>query len=332
MNVTVLGAGGWGTALSILLHDNAAKTTLWAYKKEYAEELSRLRENRTYLHGVTIPDEIEITADIEEAVDSADVVVASIPSQYLREQLKKIADFDFHKKLFVNTAKGIEASTLLTMSEVVQATLKKCPIENYVVLSGPSHAEEVSRRMPTAIVAASHHKKSAELVQKTFMNKYFRVYLNRDVKGVELCGALKNVIALAAGMSDGAGYGDNTKAALMTRGMVEITRLGETLGAHHKTFSGLAGMGDLIVTCMSRYSRNRFVGEQVAAGRKLEEVLDEIKMVAEGVPTAKAANQLAEKYGVEMPIMEQVYNVLFNGKDPQVAVRDLMMRPAKDEY
>ncbi len=332
MNVTVLGAGGWGTALSILLHDNAAKTTLWAYKKEYAEELSRLRENRTYLHGVTIPDEIEITADIEEAVDSADVVAASIPSQYLREQLKKIADFDFHKKLFVNTAKGIEASTLLTMSEVVQATLKKCPIENYVVLSGPSHAEEVSRRMPTAIVAASHHKKSAELVQKTFMNKYFRVYLNRDVKGVELCGALKNVIALAAGMSDGAGYGDNTKAALMTRGMVEITRLGETLGAHHKTFSGLAGMGDLIVTCMSRYSRNRFVGEQVAAGRKLEEVLDEIKMVAEGVPTAKAANQLAEKYGVEMPIMEQVYNVLFNGKDPQVAVRDLMMRPAKDEY
>ncbi|MCL4511310.1 MAG: NAD(P)H-dependent glycerol-3-phosphate dehydrogenase [Bacteroidetes bacterium] len=332
MNVTVLGAGGWGTALSILLHDNAAKTTLWAYKKEYAEELSRLRENRTYLHGVTIPGEIEITADIEKAVDSADVVVASIPSQYLREQLKKIADFDFHKKLFVNTAKGIEASTLLTMSEVVQATLKKCPIENYVVLSGPSHAEEVSRRMPTAIVAASHHKKSAELVQKTFMNKYFRVYLNRDVKGVELCGALKNVIALAAGMSDGAGYGDNTKAALMTRGMVEITRLGETLGAHHKTFSGLAGMGDLIVTCMSRYSRNRFVGEQVAAGRKLEEVLDEIKMVAEGVPTAKAANQLAEKYGVEMPIMEQVYNVLFNGKDPQVAVRDLMMRPAKDEY
>ncbi len=332
MNVTVLGAGGWGTALSILLHDNGASVKLWEYKKDYARELSETRENRTYLHGVTIPDEIEITSDIEASIASAEIVVASIPSQFLRERLEEISEIDFRKKLFINTAKGIEASTLCTMSDVVQSTLKKCPIENYVVLSGPSHAEEVSRRLPTAIVAASHHRRSAELVQKLFMNTYFRVYLNRDVKGVELCGALKNVIALAAGMSDGAGYGDNTKAALMTRGMVEITRLGETLGSHHKTFSGLAGMGDLIVTCMSRYSRNRFVGEQVAAGRKLGEVLDEIKMVAEGVPTAKAANQLAKKFNVEMPIMEQVYGVLFNGKDPQKAVRDLMTRPGKDEY
>ncbi len=332
MNVTVLGAGGWGTALSILLLDNGASVKLWAYNEDFAREISETRENRTYLRGVTIPREIEITFDIEAASASADIVVASIPSQFLRDQLKKISVLDFRKKLFVNTAKGIEAATLCTMSDVVQSSLAKCPLENYVVLSGPSHAEEVSRRMPTAIVAASHHRKSAELVQKLFMNSYFRVYLNRDVKGVELCGALKNVIALAAGMSDGAGYGDNTKAALMTRGMVEITRLGETLGSHHKTFSGLAGMGDLIVTCMSRYSRNRFVGEQVAGGRKLDEVLDEIKMVAEGVPTAKAANQLAKKFGVEMPIMEQVYEVLFNGKDPRKAVRDLMTRPGKDEY
>lgn len=332
MKVAVLGAGGWGTALSILLHDNGAEVALWAYKDEIAREISTARENRTYLHGITIPREIHVTSDIESAVSQSEVVVASIPSQYLREQLKSIADLDFRSRLFINTAKGIEASTLSTMSEVVQSTLNKCPVENYVVLSGPSHAEEVSRRMPTAIVAASHHRKSAEQVQKIFMNSYFRVYLNRDVKGVELCGALKNVIALAAGMSDGAGFGDNTKAALMTRGMVEITRLGETLGAHHRTFSGLAGMGDLIVTCMSRYSRNRFVGEQVAAGRKLKEVLNEMKMVAEGVPTAEAANQLAKKFNVEMPIMEQVYGVLFKGKDPQKAVRDLMTRPAKDEY
>lgn len=332
MKVTVLGAGGWGTALSLLLHDNGASVTLWVYKEEYAEELRRTRENRVYLHGVTIPRDIEIAVDIEKSVEEAEVVVASIPSQYLREQLSKLAEVDFRDKIFVNTAKGIESSTLLTMSEVVQATLKSFPRENYVVLSGPSHAEEVSRRMPTAVVAASHHRKSAELVQKLTMNGYFRVYLSRDVKGVELCGSLKNVIALAAGMSDGAGYGDNTKAALMTRGMVEITRLGESLGAHHKTFSGLAGMGDLIVTCMSRYSRNRFVGEQVAAGRKLDEILDEIKMVAEGVPTARAAHQLAQKYQVEMPIMEQVVKVLFEGKDPQKAVNDLMKRPGKDEY
>ena len=332
MRVAVLGAGGWGTALSILLHDNGLPVTLWAYKEDEANELSATRENKTYLHGVSIPREIEITSDILAAAADADVVVASIPSQFLRQQLEVIRHIDFRDKLFINTAKGIEASTFCTMFEIVQSTLQRCPRENYVVLSGPSHAEEVSRRMPTAIVAASHHRKSAEQVQEIFMNVYFRVYLNRDVNGVELAGALKNVIALAAGMSDGAGYGDNTKAALMTRGMVEITRLGETLGAHHKTFSGLAGMGDLIVTCMSRYSRNRFVGEQVASGRKLDEVLEEMKMVAEGVPTTKAANKLAEKYSVEMPIMEQVHNVLFKGKDPQKAVRDLMTRPGKDEY
>lgn len=332
MKVTVLGAGGWGTALSLLLHDNGASVTLWAYKEEYADELARVRENKTYLHGVTIPTDIEISKDINAAVAHAEVVVASVPSQFMRDQLNRIAEVDFRRKVFVNTAKGIEASTLFTMSEVVESSLKNCPRENYVVLSGPSHAEEVSRRMPTAVVAASHHKKSAELVQKLFMNHYFRVYLNRDVKGVELCGSFKNVIALAAGMSDGAGFGDNTKAALMTRGMVEITRLGESLGAHHKTFSGLAGMGDLIVTCMSRYSRNRFVGEQVAAGRKLDDILAEIKMVAEGVPTAKAAHLLALKHGVEMPIMEQVDMVLFHGKDPQKAVGDLMRRPGKEEY
>jgi len=332
MKVTVLGAGGWGTALSILLHDNGLPVTLWAYTEAFADELSSTRENKTYLHGILIPREIDITSDIDGAVEKADVVVASIPSQFLRRQLEIISDVDFKRKVFINTAKGIEASTYSTMSEVVFATLRRCPVENYAVLSGPSHAEEVSRKMPTAIVAASHHARTAEQVQKLFMNSYFRVYLNRDVKGVELAGALKNVIALAAGISDGAGYGDNTKAALMTRGMTEITRLGETLGSHHKTFSGLAGMGDLIVTCMSRYSRNRFVGEQVAAGRKLDEVLDEIKMVAEGVPTTKAANQLAEKFNVEMPIMEQVYNVLFMAKDPQKAVNELMTRPGKREY
>lgn len=332
MKVSVLGAGGWGTALSILLHDNGAGVTLWAYKDEYAKELSETRENKNYLPGVIIPDDIKVTSDIYEAVEPAEIIVASIPSQYVREQLKAIADIDFEKKIFVNTAKGIETTTLSTMSEVVEGTLRKFDRKNYVVLSGPSHAEEVSRRMPTAVVVASTNEDNAERARKLFMNAYFRVYLNNDVKGVELGGSLKNVIALAAGMSDGAGFGDNTKAALMTRGMNEISRLGEILGAHHRTFSGLSGIGDLIVTCMSRYSRNRYVGEQVGAGRSLNEVLGEIKMVAEGVATTEATISLARKYDIEMPIVEQVNSVLFHGKDPQIAMRELMMRPWKKEY
>ncbi|MGC8595793.1 MAG: NAD(P)H-dependent glycerol-3-phosphate dehydrogenase [Candidatus Kryptoniota bacterium] len=332
MKVSVLGAGGWGTALSILLHDNGARVTLWAYKQEYAKELSEARENKNYLPGIIIPDDIKVTSNIYEAVEPAEIIVASIPSQYVREQLKAIADVDFEKRIFINTAKGIETTTLSTMSEVVETTLKKFNKKNYVVLSGPSHAEEVSRRMPTAVVVASTHEETAEKVRKLFMNAYFRVYLNNDVKGVELGGSLKNIIALAAGISDGAGFGDNTKAALMTRGITEIARLGEILGAHHRTFSGLSGIGDLIVTCMSRYSRNRYVGEQVGAGRSLNEVLGEIKMVAEGVATTQATISLARKYDVEMPIVEQVNSILFHGKDPQVAMNELMMRPGKKEY
>jgi glycerol-3-phosphate dehydrogenase (NAD(P)+) len=332
MKVSVLGAGGWGTALSILLHDNGAGVTLWAYKQEYAKELSESRENKNYLPGVIIPHQIKVTSDIFEAVEPAEFIVVSIPSQYVREQLSTIAEVDFSNRIFINTAKGIETTTLSTMSDVVESTLKKFNRKNYVVLSGPSHAEEVSRRMPTAVVVASIHEETAERVRKLFMNAYFRVYLNNDVRGVELGGSLKNIIALAAGISDGAGFGDNTKAALMTRGMTEISRLGEILGAHQRTFSGLSGIGDLIVTCMSRYSRNRYVGEQVGAGRSLNEVLGEIKMVAEGVATTQAAMSLARKHDIEMPIVEQVNSVLFHGKDPQIAMRELMTRPGKKEY
>jgi len=332
MKVSVLGAGGWGTALSILLHDNGAGVTLWAYKQEYAKELSESRENKNYLPGVIIPHQIKVTSDIFEAVEPAEFIVVSIPSQYVREQLSTIAEVDFSNRIFINTAKGIETTTLSTMSDVVESTLKKFNRKNYVVLSGPSHAEEVSRIMPTAVVVASIHEETAERVRKLFMNAYFRVYLNNDVRGVELGGSLKNIIALAAGISDGAGFGDNTKAALMTRGMTEISRLGEILGAHQRTFSGLSGIGDLIVTCMSRYSRNRYVGEQVGAGRSLNEVLGEIKMVAEGVATTQAAMSLARKHDIEMPIVEQVNSVLFHGKDPQIAMRELMTRPGKKEY
>lgn len=281
--------------------------------------------------GVRIPDEVEITSELEQVVENAEIIVIAVPSHVVRSLTERMRSFSLQDKLVVSVAKGLENETLKRLSEVILENLPQLNSAQIVILSGPSHAEEVSRGVPTTVVAASESLESAKKIQRIFTTSTFRVYTNIDVIGVELGGSLKNIIAIAAGISDGVGYGDNTKAALMTRGLVEITRLGVAMGANPMTFAGLSGMGDLIVTCMSRYSRNRYVGEQIGRGRKLSEVLSEMVMVAEGVRTTKSAMALAEKYHVEMPITQQVYEVLFGNKDPQVAMSELMSRDLKVE-
>jgi glycerol-3-phosphate dehydrogenase (NAD(P)+) len=259
------------------------------------------------------------------------MIVAAVPSQFLRSVLQRIAHLDLEKTIICNVAKGIENGSLMTMSEVLLDVLMHERKENLAILSGPSHAEEVSKKIPTMVVAAAFKMKVAKVVQEAFMTDYFRVYVNEDIRGVELGGAIKNVIAIAAGLSDGAGFGDNTKAAIMTRGIYEITRLGAKMGAHPLTFAGLSGMGDLIVTCMSHHSRNRFVGEEIGKGKNVTEVLSEMTMVAEGVATAKSVHQLAQKHSVEMPMAEEVYKVLYEDKDAKQATLDLMGRDTRGE-
>jgi glycerol-3-phosphate dehydrogenase (NAD(P)+) len=332
MNICVLGAGGWGTALGILLHNKKHNVTLWEFDKEYAHTLDEYRENFYFLPKVKIPKEIGITNDIDIAVYKKDVIVVSTPTQYVRNVISGVKHIDLTNRIILSVSKGIENETLFTVSKIFLDVFKKIKKKNIVVLSGPSHAEEVSRQVPTAVVASSDDINNAEIVQKAFSNKYFRVYRSSDVTGVEMGGALKNVIAIAAGISDGAGFGDNTKAAIMTRGLKEITRLGMKMGAHENTFFGLSGMGDLIVTCESKLSRNRFVGEEVGKGRKLKDVLAEMKMVAEGVATTKSTYELAENLGVELPITEQVHKVLFTGKNPHKATEMLMTRDLKTEH
>jgi glycerol-3-phosphate dehydrogenase (NAD(P)+) len=331
MKVTVLGAGSWGTTLALVLLGNGHDVTLWTYKPEQAQLMRELHENPAFLPGLSIPPTLKILTDIEQASDGKEMIVAAVPSQFLRSVVQRIAHLDLERTIVCNVAKGIENKTLMTMSEVLLDVLQHEKRENLAILSGPSHAEEVCRQIPTAIVAASFKEKTAKIVQDAFMTRYFRVYVNEDIRGVELGGALKNVIAVAAGISDGAGFGDNTKAAIMTRGIYEITRLGVKLGAQPRTFAGLSGVGDLIVTCMSRHSRNRYVGEQVGKGRKLQDVLKEMVMIAEGVATAKSVREIEKKYDIELPIMTEVHRVLFEGKDSQQATRDLMTRDAKGE-
>jgi glycerol-3-phosphate dehydrogenase (NAD(P)+) len=331
MKVTVLGAGSWGTTLALVLLGNGHDVTLWCYTQEQAELLRERHENPEFMPGIPLPPNLGITSDLVAASGGRGMIVTAVPSQYLRSVVEKIAHLDLEHTVICNVAKGIENSTLMTMSEVLLDVLKHERKENLAILSGPSHAEEVSRQVPTAIVAASFKPKTSKIVQDAFMTTYFRVYVNDDIRGVELGGALKNVIAVAAGISDGAGFGDNTKAAIMTRGIYEITRLGVKLGAQPRTFAGLSGVGDLIVTCMSRHSRNRYVGEQVGKGRKLEDVLKEMVMVAEGVATAKSVRELEKKYDIELPIMTEVHQVLFENKDPQKATFDLMTRHGKGE-
>ncbi|MGA9120661.1 MAG: NAD(P)H-dependent glycerol-3-phosphate dehydrogenase [Bacteroidota bacterium] len=331
MRVSVLGAGSWGTTLAILLTEPRHTVTLWSYSPPQAEAMRRTRSNPDFLPGIRIPEPIAITSDLQQAVQDAELIVAAVPSQYLRSVVAELRGLDFSKAIFVNVAKGIENGTLKTMSEVLGEVVPRLPLERIVTLSGPSHAEEVSRKIPTTVVAASASLATARIVQDAFMLPYFRVYVSNDIRGVELGGALKNVIAIAAGIIDGAQLGDNTKAAVMTRGIAEIARLGVALGAHVRTFSGLSGIGDLMVTCMSRHSRNRYVGVEIGKGRKLSEILSEMVMVAEGVATAQSAYDLALRTGVEVPIVVEVHKILFEEKDPLLACHDLMTRDPKGE-
>ncbi|MBI3195120.1 MAG: NAD(P)H-dependent glycerol-3-phosphate dehydrogenase [Ignavibacteriae bacterium] len=331
MQISVLGAGSWGTALAILLHYNSHQVVLWGHRLEHTEELKQYRENVRLLPGAHLPNEITITSDLEFSIEHAELLVTAVPSQFLRSVIETVKEKDFSKTIFVNVAKGIENQSLKTMSQVLLEVLPTARKENIATLSGPSFAEEVAKEIPTAVVAASENLETAKSIQQVFMTPYFRVYSSDDLRGVELGGSIKNVMAIASGIADGANYGDNTKAMIMTRGTVELTRLGVALGAKQKTFAGLSGIGDLIVTCMSKHSRNRHVGEEIGKGRKLKDILAEMEMVAEGVATTRSLHNLAKGLSVEMPIVDAVYQILFEEKDPIKATFDLMTRDAKEE-
>lgn len=328
MNVAIVGAGGWGTALACILASKYNSVLLWAHNPLVVEEINTHHTNTTYLPGARIPDAIVATHDVAK-LGSADAIVLTIPTQYIRAAVAAYK-LPLQGKVVISGSKGIEQNTLLRVSEILRE-IADVHSDNFVALTGPSHAEEVANNVPTTVVAASANADVAHRVQSMFSTPAFRVYSSNDVVGAELGGALKNVIAISAGIIDGLAFGDNTKAALMTRGLVEITRLGVAMGAEPLTFSGLSGLGDLIVTCMSRHSRNRWVGEQIGRGKKLDAILNETQKVAEGVATTASARALSRKYAVEMPIVEQVYDVLFEGKDSREAIQTLMVRESKPE-
>ena len=325
----VMGAGSWGTALALLLYKNGHEVTLWSIDQNEVEQLKKEREHKSKLPGVKIPDDMEITDCMEKAVVGKDFVVLAVPSPFIRSTARSMKSYVTENQKIVNVAKGIEEATLKTLTEQIEEEL---PMADVAVLSGPSHAEEVGRGLPTTCVVGAKTKATAEYLQKMFMNEVFRVYTSPDILGIEIGGALKNVIALAAGIADGLGYGDNTKAALITRGITEIGRLGIQMGGKMESFTGLTGIGDLIVTCASVHSRNRKAGYLIGQGKTMQEAMYEVQMVVEGVYSAKAAIKLAEKYKVSMPIIEQVNQVLFEGKDPAKAVNELMMRDRKIEH
>lgn len=331
MQIVILGAGAWGTALALVAADAGHMVRLWAREDQVARDINVRRQNMSYLPGIVLPESISATTSLRDALETVSSVmtIVSIPTQHIREVLTPVASLVSGMSV-VDVSKGIECGTHLRVSEIL-SDVGITPMA-YTVLSGPSHAEEVGRRLPTTVVAASHTTAAAEFVQRTLTTDAFRIYTSDDVTGVEICGALKNVIAIAAGMIDGLGLADNTKAALITRGLAEISRLGVALGARTETFSGLAGLGDLFVTCTSRHSRNRFVGEQLAKGRTLNDVLSEMTAVAEGVPTAVGALELARDLDVELPITEKVAAILFDGADAREALRDLMNRPMRTEH
>ena len=327
-NVSVLGAGSWGTALSVLLHDNGHRVTIWSIDENEVKMLREKREHTSKLPGVKLADDMEITGDLESAVKDRDFLVLAVPSPYTRATARKMAPYVAEGQIIVDVAKGIEETTLMTLSRQIE---QEIPQADVAVLSGPSHAEEVGRRLPTTCVIGAKTKKTAEYLQAAFISPVFRVYISPDVLGMELGGSLKNVIALAAGIADGLGYGDNTKAALITRGIAEIARLGVKMGGRIETFSGLTGIGDLIVTCASVHSRNRKAGYLMGQGMSMEEAMAEVKMVVEGVYSAKAAAKLAKEYNVSMPIVDEVNAVLFEGKSAKDAVNDLMLRQSCSE-
>lgn len=326
--VSVLGAGSWGTALAVMLHKNGHEVTLWSALPTEVAELSMTREQKSKLPGVMLHEDINITGMLSGAVKGKDLIVMAVPSVFVRQTASRLKGLVENGQLIVCVAKGIEEDTLMTMSQVIEDEL---PEVEAAVLSGPSHAEEAGRGIPTTCVVGARSRETAEMIQNIFMNRDFRVYISPDMIGIELGGALKNVVALAAGTADGLGYGDNTKAALITRGMSEIARLGMAMGGKFETFSGLSGIGDLIVTCASVHSRNRKAGYLIGQGYSMEAAMKEVKMVVEGVYSAKAALKLAHKYNVEMPIIEQVNKVLFEGKSGAEAVKELMLRDKKLE-
>ncbi len=327
--IGIIGAGGWGTAVSSVLVRNGFSPLLWAFEPETADEINTCHTNSVFLAGVPLPQEVRATNSIE-SLANADILVFAVPTQFVRRVLETIP-FDISRKIIINLAKGIEKVTHLRISEIF-AMSGKVPSENYSTMTGPSHAEEVARQVPTTIVVASENHNNERTIRDSFSTDTFRVYSSDDVIGAEIGGALKNVIAIGAGIIDGLGLGDNTKAALITRGLAEISRLGIALGANPMTFSGLAGLGDLYVTCASRHSRNRHVGEQIGRGLSLEEILNETKMVAEGVATTQSAYELGQMNNIELPITEQVYKILFEGAQPKDAISDLMNRETKREW
>ena len=327
-NVGIMGAGSWGTALALLLHKNGHQVTVWSISEEEVEMLSTKREHESKLPGVRIPDDMEFTSDLAKAVKDKGFIVMAVPSPFTRSTAKSMSPYIPEGQIIVDVAKGIEEDTLMTLSQQIE---QEIPQADVAVLSGPSHAEEVGRGIPTSVVIGAKTKKTAEYLQSMFMNEVFRVYTSPDILGMELGGSLKNVIALAAGIADGLGYGDNTKAALITRGIAEIARLGVEAGGALESFTGLTGIGDLIVTCASVHSRNRKAGYLIGQGMSMQEAMDEVKMVVEGVYSTKAAVKMGKKYGVSTPIIEEVNKVLFEGKNPGEAVRDLMLRDSKPE-
>ena len=325
----IMGAGSWGTALALLLHKNGHEVTVWSISEEEVQMLSKEREHKSKLPGVKLPEDMVFTSDMEKAIAGKDFVVMAVPSPFTRSTARKMKPYVKEGQILVDVAKGIEESTLMTLSQQIE---EEIPQANVAVLSGPSHAEEVGRGLPTSVVVGAKTKETADYLQEMFMNEVFRVYTSPDILGMELGGSLKNVIALAAGIADGLGYGDNTKAALITRGIQEIARLGIKMGGAIESFTGLTGIGDLIVTCASVHSRNRKAGYLIGQGMSMQEAMDEVKMVVEGLYSTKAAVRLGKKYGVDLPIIEQVNAVLFEGKSAAEAVKELMMREGKAEH
>lgn len=327
--IGVIGAGSWGTALSVLLHKNGHEITIWSIMQEEIEMLKREHEHKDKLPGVLLAQDMVFTTDLKEAVQGMDVLVLAVPSPYTRSTAHMLGEFVAEGQIIVDVAKGIEEKTLMRLSQIIEEEIPRAVV---AVLSGPSHAEEVGKGLPTTIVVGARKKETAAYLQNIFMSEAFRVYISPDMLGIELGAALKNVVALAAGIADGLGYGDNTKAALITRGIKEIAGLGTAMGGRYETFFGLSGIGDLIVTCASMHSRNRRAGILIGKGYSMDAAMEEVKMVVEGVYSTKAAMGLAEKYGVSLPIIEQVNEVLFHGKDADSAVMDLMIRDKKLEH
>jgi glycerol-3-phosphate dehydrogenase (NAD(P)+) len=329
--VAVFGGGSWGIALTLVLNANGHDVVIWEFDERDAESLQYTRENPERLPGIRIPDGITVTSDLSEATADAEIVLFVIPSHTIRQTAGNLSKLKRDINLYVNCAKGIENETCLRMSQVITEEIPGADSSNVVTLSGPSHAEEVSRGLPTSVVVACESLDAAQRAQRILNNENFRLYTSSDIVGVELGGSVKNIIAIAAGISVGLGFGDNTAGALMTRGLAEIARLGREFGADPLTFAGLSGIGDLITTCMSKHSRNRYVGECIGKGQTLREVLSQMVMVAEGVNTTRSVHDLAGRLGVEMPITDQVYRILFEEKDPLQAVRELMSRDLRSE-